>query len=184
MLRRTLLALALVLTIGNGVGTARAADPSDQNVTATLEKMAGASSAEKSKYVADALTEMRAAQRTMQKIAEKSPECVESQLPLVNSLVEVSTFVESEMHRWEAANDSARADTEFRKIVIARSTVQTMLAEVNSCSAGKSPDTQQASSTIEYSGPNDGTDETQSSTDAFVNSQSVQDSPPEVSDFQ
>lgn len=176
MLIRFLLATLLVTTIGG----AFAAEPSDGNISATLEKMSASTPAEKSKYVADALNEMRAAQRTMLKIQEKAPECVESQLPLVNSLVEVSTFVEGEMRRWQQQGDAARADTEFRKIVIALSTVRTMLAEGNGCATGKSPEAADASSTLEYSGANQDLDET-AAADTFSADFDVADDAPDIS---
>ena len=176
MLMRFLFATLVATTLGG----AFAAESGDGSINATLEKMTASTPAEKSKFAADALSEMRAAQRTMQKIQEKAPECVESQLPLVNSLVEVGTFVEGEMRRWQQQGDAARADTEFRKIVIAVSTVRTMLAEGNSCATGKSPEAAASSSTLEYSGANESMDETAAG-DTFADSFEVAEDSPDVS---
>ena len=111
-------------------------DAQDTGVSGSIERLSTSTPAEKQKYAAEALDEMRASLTRMQRIEETSPECVTERLPLLSSLVAVSEIAQTNMSRWITEGNQSRADSEFRKIAIALSTARTLLAEAERCNSG------------------------------------------------
>lgn len=112
-----------------------AAEP---GVKGSIERLSSSTPQEKLAYAADALDEMRAAERAMERIESASPDCVKQRLPLLRSLIEVSSIAETNMGRWISQGNTVRADSEFRKIAIALTQSRTLQAEAERCSSGES----------------------------------------------
>lgn len=173
---RPIVAVLAAILMGSVV---RAAEP-EPGVTGTIERLASSTPEEKAQYATQALEEMRAAQHTMQRLQDSAPECVESRLPLLNSLLEVSTVAETNMRTWQASGNAVRADSEFRKIAIALSEARSLLAEAQGCATGDEASGQDVKKTWTYDGSKSVGDESQSSV-AF--NFDATDDPPEASPF-
>jgi hypothetical protein len=157
----------------------KAAEP-EAGVTGTIERLASSTPEEKARYAELALQEMAAAQKGMERLQASAPECVESRLPLLASLLEVSTIAETNMKRWQAAGNTVRADTELRKIAIALAESRSLLAEAEGCSTGEGQSGEDVSRRVEYNGTVTDGDETRPEESFDFDSG---DDPPEASPF-
>lgn len=174
---RPFAAVLVAILLGSVV---RAAEP-EPGVSGTIERLASSTPEEKAQYATQALEEMRAAERTMQRLQDTAPQCVESRLPLLSALVGVSTIAETNMRTWQASGNTVRADSEFRKIAIALSEARSLLAEAQGCATGNEAAGQDVKKTWEYGGSTTVGDETQASVDFDFDSYGG--SPPEASPF-
>ncbi len=132
-----------------------AADP----VSGAVEKSSSLSPAERSQYATESLTEMQNAQTVLERLDRTDHDCVATRLPLLNSLIEVSTSAASEMTKFQAQGNSSRADTELRKISAALTKTRALMLEAKAC-AKDNEGVGEDSVKLEYAGPTIGDDST------------------------
>ncbi len=174
---KSVLAVLLAVSVGS---VSFAADPG-AIVSVSIERLAASSPQEKVMYVTQALAEMRSAQTTMQRIGNTAPECVETRLPLLNQLIEMSNIAVTEMNHWQLEGNTLRADTELRKVAAALTKVRSLLAETKTCSTDESDTLDENSRRMEYIGPELAEGDETALQEGFVFDGA--DDPPEASPF-
>ena len=151
--------------------------PMGEDLSTFTVRMQSASPQQKAEYVAQAIEEMEQILDTMLDMVKKSPECVETRIVLLNTLIDTVLIVQTDMLRAQAEGNRSRADLELRKVAVALSVARTLLAEALDCAAkGSSPGV--SDSWTSYAGPDlaDAADADEFEFD--------DDDPPEISPFQ
>lgn len=128
-------------------------------VSGAVEKIASLSPAERSQYATESLTEMQNAQTVLERLDRTDHDCVAQRLPLLNSLIEVSTAAATDMSKWQAQGNSYRADTELRKISAALTKTRALMLEAKACAKDNEGGDGEESRKLEYAGPSLGDDE-------------------------
>lgn len=160
---------------------AQAADSPPEIAGSSIDRLSMMPLEQNLEFARRAVEEVRAAERTLQRIEGTNPECVRSLGALARSLVQVTEAVDEEMRRYLAAGEMERVNAEIRKLIVAQSTARSLVAKATECTGGAGAGAVEAVTTVEYSGGAlGGADETRSdSTFEF----DVADDPPEASPF-
>lgn len=112
------------------------------DASSVMERMADATPREKAEYVMRTIQELLQIQRSMQGMLKTAPECVESRLVLLNSLIEVALVIQNDMTKHQLEGNTALADMELRKVAVAASVARSLLAQALACAAADAPDGQ------------------------------------------
>lgn len=131
-MRVTFLSLVLGLVASPAFG---------QGLGGDLERSAASSPQEKLTFAAEANEEMRDAIKNVSKLLETARkesnverlQCLNTRITSVRALLQVSEAAEVEMRDALNGGDTERADHEFRKVAVARTKSQQLLAEANRC---------------------------------------------------
>ena len=131
------LALVALATAGSVVP----AVAQDSGVAGDLERTAKASPQEKAQYAADAVVELQASVKEVEKLAEDARregnpdqlECVGARLSQLRALAQVTEVAKGAMADAQSAGDQDRADHELRKIAVALSKSRQLSLEAAAC---------------------------------------------------
>lgn len=112
--------------------------------TGEIEASSELSPTEQSRFAAEALSEMKDADRDVARMladAERDGDvltinCLTKKLAALRSLVEVSESASATMNDALASGSKDRADAEFRKVAVALSKARQFRAEAEACSGG------------------------------------------------
>jgi hypothetical protein len=139
MLRSQIVVLAMLwLGLPLLAPTAQAQEP---GVVGELERVASTTPQEKIQYSADALEQMRNGIKSVTKLVETARrdgdveklQCVTNSLTSMRALLQVSEKASVQMQEALNGNNAALADHELRKIAVAKSRSDQLLAEAERC---------------------------------------------------
>ncbi len=138
-MHRKLLALCAL-----GLALSSTALAQDAGATGEIEASTELSDQDKTSFAADAVEEMRTADKDVSKLladAERDGDvltinCLTKKLAAIRSLVQVSESASVSMNDAMTAGNKPRADAEFRKVAVALSKARQFRAEAEACSGG------------------------------------------------
>ena len=164
-MRRLMLGACLVAAMSAAPAIAQ-----ETGISGELERTASTSPEEKISYADAANEEIRGAVAGVARLIEEARregdvdtlECLTTKLSAIRAMLGVSEMAEATMNSAIEAGEVARADHEFRKIVVARAKTRQLLAEAEQCVSDGTiePGVVDVDWTAEFSEDGDPTDET------------------------
>lgn len=170
----------IALLAGVLASSASAQEP-PPGVELAMERVSSLTTAEKVEYAAAALVEMREMENAMAELVKEAPECVNAQLVLLRTVIEVTITASDNMNAYLAKGNTARGDAEARRVVLLLERARSIRAEAKDCTSSRTSGEGDESRSVEYNGRELGTgNETMDETDFSFD---AQDDPPEASPF-